>query len=67
MLTERTILYFRGAGKWESAFESLADAFASLVQYAEPKGIKSTGPALTVFTQTNDSGFEFLAAPLLRL
>ena len=62
MLSERTIIYFRGSAKWESALESLADAFASLVQYAESKGIKSTGPALTVFTQTNDTGFEFLAA-----
>ena len=61
-LPERTILYFRGSAKWETALESLVDAFASLLQYAEPKGIKSTGPALTVFTQTNDTGFEFLAA-----
>jgi effector-binding domain-containing protein len=62
MLTERSILYFRGSAKWETALESLVDAFTSLLQYAEPKGIKSTGPALTVFTQTNDTGFEFLAA-----
>ena len=61
-LSERTIIYFRGSAKWETALESLVDAFASLLQYAEPKGIKSTGPALTVFTQTNDTGFEFLAA-----
>ena len=62
MLPERTILYFRGSAKWETALESLVDAFASLLQYAEQKGTKSTGPALTVFTQTNDTGFEFLAA-----
>lgn len=61
-LPDRTILYFRGTGKWESAFDTLVDAFASLMQYADPKGIKPSGPALTVFTQTNDMGFEFLAA-----
>jgi effector-binding domain-containing protein len=61
-LPERTIIYFRGSAKWEAALESLVDAFASLLQYTEPKGIKPTGPALTVFTQTNDTGFEFLAA-----
>ena len=62
MLPERTVLYFRGTGKWDGALESLVDGFASLTQYAEPKGIKPAGPALTVFTQTNDTGFEFLAA-----
>jgi effector-binding domain-containing protein len=61
-LPGRSIIYLRGRGKWESAFDTLVDAFASLNQYVEAKGIKTSGTAMTVFTQTNDTGFEFLAA-----
>jgi effector-binding domain-containing protein len=61
-LPERTILYFRGHGSWDTAFETLIDAFASLKEYAELKGIKPSGPPMTIYTQTSDAGFDFLAA-----
>ena len=61
-LPGQQIIYLRGRGKWDSVQESLVDAFASLNQYVESKAIKPSGPPLTVFTQTNDVGFEFLAA-----
>jgi effector-binding domain-containing protein len=61
-LPGQAIIYLRGRGKWESAFDTLVDAFGSLNQYVEAKGIKPSGAAMTVFTQTSDAGFEFLAA-----
>lgn len=61
-LPGQTIIYLRGRGKWESAPETLVDAFASLNQYMEAKGLKASGPAMTVFTETSDLGFEFQAA-----
>jgi effector-binding domain-containing protein len=61
-LPDRTIIYFRGRGKWDSALETLLDAFGSLNQYVDKQGIKPSGPPLTVYTDTNDSGFQFLAA-----
>ena len=61
-LPGQQIIYFRGRGKWDSVQESLVDAFASLNQFMESKAIKPSGPPMTVFTQTSDIGFDFLAA-----
>lgn len=61
-LPERTIVYFRGHGSWDTAFETLIDAFASLGDYTELKGIKASGNPMTIYMQTSDAGFDFLAA-----
>jgi effector-binding domain-containing protein len=61
-LPERTIIFFRGRGSWDTAFETLLDAFASLKEYTDKQGIKPNGNAMTIYTQTNDAGFSFLAA-----
>lgn len=61
-LPERTILYYRGHGNWDTAFETLVDAFASLKDYMQSKNIAATGNPMTIYMQTSDAGFEFLAA-----
>ena len=61
-LPDTTIIYLRGRGKWDSAYETLIDAFASLNDYVVKQGIKPNGPSLTIYTETSDSGFQFLAA-----
>jgi effector-binding domain-containing protein len=61
-LPERTVIFLRGRGKWESAHETLLEAFGSLNEYVGKQNIKPNGPPMTVFTETNDSGFLFLAA-----
>jgi effector-binding domain-containing protein len=61
-LPERTILYFRGKGSWDTAFETLIDAFGSLNDSVTQKGIKPNGNPMTIYTATSDAGFEFLAA-----
>jgi len=61
-LAPRTIVYFRGRGTWDTAFETLLDAFTSLKDYVDQQNIKPTGNPMTVYTQTDDSGFRFLAA-----
>lgn len=61
-LPERTIVYLKGHSNWDAAFETLVDAFKSLNEYAEKQGIKAIGPAMTVYTQTDDTGFQFEAA-----
>ena len=53
---------FRGRGNWDTAFETLLEAFAALKDYVDQNGIKPSGNPLTVYTQTDDSGFRFLAA-----
>jgi effector-binding domain-containing protein len=61
-LPERTIVYLKGHSKWDAAFETLIDAFKSLNEYLDKQGIKPTGAAMTIYTQTDDSGFSFDAA-----
>ncbi len=61
-LPERTIIYFSGNGHWDTAFETLLDAFASLKDYTDKQDIKPSGNPMTIYTQTDDSGFKFLAA-----
>ncbi len=61
-LPERTMVYLKGSSKWDGAFDTLVDAFKSLNEYLNKAGIKPTGPAMTIYTQTDDAGFSFEAA-----
>ncbi|MGI8526389.1 MAG: GyrI-like domain-containing protein [Pseudolabrys sp.] len=61
-LPERTIVFVKGEGHWDNAFETLVDAFKALNQYLDKQGIKPNGPAMTIYTETNDTGFQFQAA-----
>lgn len=61
-LPERTIIYFKGHGTWDKAFETLIDAFKSLNQYLDKQGLKANGPAMTIFNRADDLGFDFQAA-----
>ncbi len=62
MLPERTIIYLQGHSKWDSALDTLLDAFKSLNEYLDKQDIKANGPAMTIYTQTDDTGFAFRAA-----
>jgi effector-binding domain-containing protein len=61
-LPERTIVYIKGYSKWDSAFDTLVDAFKSLHEYLDKQSLQPSGPAITIYTQTDDSGFSFQAA-----
>lgn len=61
-LPDRTIVYLQGSGNWDSAFETLVDAFKSVYGYLEKEGIKPAGPPMTIYTQTDDVGFDYQAA-----
>ena len=61
-LPERTIVYLKGRSPWDAAFDTLVDAFKSLNEYIDKQGIKPTGPAMTIYTETDDTGFSFEAA-----
>jgi effector-binding domain-containing protein len=61
-LPEQTIIYIQGHSNWDTAFDSIVDAFKSLNEYLAKQGIKPNGPAMTIYTQTDDSGFNFRAA-----
>jgi effector-binding domain-containing protein len=61
-LPERTIIYLKGYSRWDSAFDTLVDAFKSLHEYLDKQALQASGPAITIYTQTDDSGFSFEAA-----
>jgi len=61
-LPPRTMIYLKGQAKWDNAFGTLVDAYKSLHLYFDKQGIKPTGPAMTIYTETDDDGFKFQAA-----
>ena len=61
-LPERTIIYLQGHSKWDSALDSLVEAFKTLGEYMDKRELKAAGAPMTIYTQTDDSGFAFRAA-----
>jgi effector-binding domain-containing protein len=61
-MTEKTIVYFEGAGLWDSAFETIVAAFKSVYGALEKLGAKPDGAPMTIYTATDDTGFQFQAA-----
>lgn len=61
-LTAKTIVFIKGSGTWDKAFETLLDAYKSLYAFLDKQGIKPAGPAMTIYTAANDTGFSFQAA-----
>jgi len=61
-LPDRTIVFMKGHTNWDAAFDTLIDAFKSLNEFLDKQGIKPSGPFITIYTQTDDTGFSFQAA-----
>jgi effector-binding domain-containing protein len=61
-LPERTIVMVAGEATWDKAFETLVASFKTLNQFVEKQGLKPNGPALTIYTSTDDLGFKYQAA-----
>jgi effector-binding domain-containing protein len=61
-LPEKTIIYMNGNATWDSAFETLIDTFKQLNTFLERQGLKASGPSMTIYTSTDDTGFSFQAA-----
>lgn len=61
-LPERTIIYLQGHSKWDSALDTLVEAFKTLSEYMDRRGLKPAGAAMAIYTKTDDSGFAFRAA-----
>ncbi|MBI3703540.1 MAG: GyrI-like domain-containing protein [Rhizobiales bacterium] len=61
-MAPRTIIFMTGHTNWDAAFDTLVDTFKSLNEYLVKHGIKPNGPAMTIYTETDDTGFQFKAA-----
>jgi effector-binding domain-containing protein len=61
-LAPKTIIYLKGNSTWDKALESLIDAFKSVYALLDKQGVQRAGPAMTIYTQADDTGFSFQAA-----
>jgi effector-binding domain-containing protein len=61
-LTPKTIIYLKGNSTWDKALDNLVDAFKSVYALLEKQGIPRAGPSMTIYTQADDTGFQFQAA-----
>ncbi|HEY6258507.1 MAG TPA: GyrI-like domain-containing protein [Xanthobacteraceae bacterium] len=61
-LAPKTIVYVAGSGTWDKAHDTLFEAFKKVSAYLNSAGLKPAGPAMTIYTSTDDTGFDFKAA-----
>jgi effector-binding domain-containing protein len=61
-LIAKTVVYVAGSGTWDKAYDTLIDAFKKVDAYLAGAGLKASGPAMTIYTATDDTGFDFKAA-----
>jgi effector-binding domain-containing protein len=61
-LTAKPMIYVKGTGSWDKAFETLSAAFKKVRTYIDKEGLKADGLPMTIFTATDDAGFDFQAA-----
>lgn len=61
-LPEKTIVYLQGTGTWDSAYETLVEAFKTVHEYVDHRGLKPDGAAMMIYTGADDTGFDYRAA-----
>jgi len=61
-LTAKPIVYVKGSGTWDNAFETITKSLKTVKAYIDKEGLKSDGEPMTLFTSTDDAGFQFEAA-----
>lgn len=58
-LEPKTFVYMKGTATWETAFETLVEAFRTISGYLEKQNVKPSGLPLAIYTQTDDTGFQY--------
>lgn len=58
-VTAKPTAILSAKAKWDQAFASIKDSQAKLLAAVEKAGLKPAGRPLTVFTQTDDTGFSY--------
>jgi effector-binding domain-containing protein len=61
-LVEKTIVYVAGSGMWDSAFDTIIGGFKTVNGAMAKLGLKASGAPMTIYTATDDTGFQFQAA-----
>ena len=61
-LTAKPVLSTKGTGTWDNTFKTITASLKKLKAYADKEGMKVDGMPMTVFTSTDDTGFQFQAS-----
>lgn len=61
-LTAKPMIYVKGSGSWDKAFDTISNSYKTLKDYLDKQAIKADGQPMTIFTATDDAGFEYQAA-----
>jgi effector-binding domain-containing protein len=61
-LSAKPIVYVKGTGTWDTAYETITGSFKTLKAYVDKEGLKTDGELMTIFTSTDDTGFQYEAA-----
>jgi effector-binding domain-containing protein len=60
-LTAKTMVLAKGAGTWDTAFDTLTGSFKAVLAALDKQGIKPSGAPMTIYSATDDTGFEYMA------
>jgi effector-binding domain-containing protein len=67
-LAAKPIVFVKGSGTWDQAFPIISSALKTVEAYVAKAGLKTDGQPMTIFTATDDKGFDYQAAvPLAEL
>jgi len=58
-LEPKTFVYMKGTATWETAFETLIEAFKTINDYLAKQKITPSDKPLAIYTQTDESGFQY--------
>lgn len=61
-LTAKPIVFLKGSGTWDQAFTIISGALKTVEAYVAKAGLKTDGEPMTIFTATDDKGFDYQAA-----
>jgi len=61
-LTAKPIVFVKGSGTWDQAFTIISGALKTAEAYVAKAGLKTDGQPMTIFTATDDKGFDYQAA-----
>jgi effector-binding domain-containing protein len=62
MLAAKPIVFVKGSGTWDQAFTIISGALKTVEAYVAKAGLKADGLPMTIFTATDDKGFDYQAA-----
>src|SRR2546428_13918014 len=60
-LAEQPIVFTAGTGEWDTALETLIQAFKIVKQYLDKAGLKAAGPGIKIYNAMDDVGLNFQA------